>query len=229
MTNNPKLYPWEIERHLDDARRSYDERLTGLLSEFSTRRSVQAQMVREVAELAAGRVAEVEAFHAAQAAAQAEQLERIQERERALHAQVAALHRQLDEKRSLREERDEQGEEVQVRIARSLGGAWRVGDLEEIAYRLRCGGAVDDTAVKVTEHTATALVPAPDLVPLSRPTPLDPVAQYGRSAHDYDRSDVQPRTPDRAPVWRRFALPVEALVAGFVFGGLLQLLIWVIS
>jgi hypothetical protein len=57
----------------------------------------------------------------------------------------------------------------QVHVALGREGpnrTWTVADLEEVAYRLRCGGAVDDTPVSGVLNTISATVPAPNLVHL---------------------------------------------------------------
>lgn len=89
------------------------------------------------------------------------------------------LQRQIDEKRTIAETRSKEGDEVRVQIARPDWKGWQIADLEEIAYRLRCGGAVDETPVKIDSREASALVPAPDLVKLESPrhvTPSEKVA-----------------------------------------------------
>ena len=174
-----RVSTWEAEQAVRDARRAqdraadaYDAQLTALLEEYAGRRSVAAELVRQVADLAVGHAAEadrradqrVETLTAGHAAV----IERLEERTEIYKTLVEQLKTTLTEKRTLLEERAQQGEEVKVTIGRSLGG-WQVADLEEVAYRLRCGGAFDETPVKVTDWTASALVPAPNLVPLTRP------------------------------------------------------------
>lgn len=169
---------WEAESAVENARaeaaRTYDLRLTGLLEEYTGRRSASAEVVRQVADIAVGYATEAdrraEQAVADAATAHAAIVERLEDQATAQRDQIARLTDLLEEKRKLREAREKAGEEVQVTIDRTLGG-WTVADLEEIAYRLRCGGAIDDTTVKLTDYTATALVPAPDLVRLDRPTP----------------------------------------------------------
>ena len=89
------------------------------------------------------------------------------------------LQRQIDKKRTLAETRSQEGEQVRVQIGREGWNGWQIADIEEIAYRLRCGGAVDETPLKINDREASALVPAPDLVKLESPrhvTPAEKVA-----------------------------------------------------
>lgn len=143
-------------------------------SRYSNRRTIAYAMLDEVYALANEAIALAEAKAEARADGRIAELERQREREQSYletyRTRVRQLEDEVAEKRRLREEREQSGDEVQVHIGRSLGGSWLVSDLEEIAYRLRCGGATDDTPVKVTEYTATAKVVAPELVPLSRPS-----------------------------------------------------------
>lgn len=168
---------WEVNQAVRTARdaeteaaNTYDRRLTELLEEYAGRRSAAAQLVRDVADLAVGYAAESDrrAHAAIEAATGGQQVafERLEQQLEKSRDHAKWLRAELDEKRRLTEERDAQGEEVQVTIGRSQGG-WKVADLEEVAYRLRCGGAVDETPVKVAEWKMSALVPAPNMVPRS--------------------------------------------------------------
>ena len=90
------------------------------------------------------------------------------------------LQRQIDKKRTIAETRSQEGEQVRVQIGREGWNGWQIADIEEIAYRLRCGGAVDETPLKINDREASALVPAPDLVKLESPrhvTPAEKVAK----------------------------------------------------
>jgi hypothetical protein len=157
---------------LATGRRRFEERAHQIAESYEGRRTIQASMVREMLDLLEDRVTEVEQQHADRLAglqaAHLAQVTLLEERVETYKARSQQLGAALEEKRTLREARERAGEEVQVTIDRSLGG-WTVADLEEVAYRLRCGGAVDDTPVKVTDWAASALVPAPDLVRLDRP------------------------------------------------------------
>ncbi|WP_067428494.1 hypothetical protein [Nocardioides jensenii] len=84
------------------------------------------------------------------------------------------LEQQAQERRSLYEARRSTGPEgAEVTIRRDdYLKSWRLQDLEEIAFRLRCGGATDDTAVDMASNRAVAVVPAPNMVTLEhRPAP----------------------------------------------------------
>lgn len=189
---------------------TYDAQLTELLKEYAGRRSAAAEVVRRVAEVAVGHAAEadrraqqlVETLTAGQIAV----VDRLEKQLADSRETTSGLMAALDEKRALREERSQDGEEVKVTIGRSQG-SWKVGDLEEVAYRLRCGGAVDDTPVKVTEYTAAALVPAPNLVPLTRPDRVPPPPE--RPAPLPNPVHV----PEHRPVnWARVAIVGQAIV-----------------
>lgn len=140
---------------------------------YPNARSTTRQVVEQAIKLADELVHDAEVAAEARADGRIEQAERQVEQHRhtadVLRTRTRQLEEQLAEKRRLYEERQESGEEVQVKIGRSLGGSWTIGDLEEIIYRLRCGGGTDDTPVTVNDYTATAKVVAPNLVPLVRP------------------------------------------------------------
>lgn len=103
------------------------------------------------------------------------------------HGRVSELRHQLAACRAEVEERDARIRELsarnildeerldladdpgRVRIRFNGPGGWLLKDLEEIAYRLRLGGAVDTTVVEVWEYGIEAKVPAPDMVHLDPP------------------------------------------------------------
>jgi hypothetical protein len=195
-----------------DAAYTYDARLTALLEEYAGRRSAAAELVRQVADLAVGHAAEADRnARALIVTLNTRQDMAIESLERQLdqaREHNRTLQAQLDDKRRLVEERKAatSGEEVQVTIGHSLG-SWQVADLEEVAYRLRCGGAVDETPVKVTEWAAAALVPAPNLVPLTRPDRTPPPPERPTPLPDPVHVD------ERGPInWTRVAVVAQAIV-----------------
>jgi hypothetical protein len=121
----------------------------------------------------------------------------------------------LTEDRKLQEARQAEGDEVRVRIDRALGG-WTVADLEEVAYRLRCGGAADDTLIKWAEYSVSALVPAPDLVTLSRPRPVVPAITYVPAP-----PETHPPMPTSLSVWLGTWIIVTVAVALFALSRVL--------
>jgi len=133
---------------------------------------------------------------------------------------IATQERLLKEKRTLNEaRRAAENEHVEVTIRSDGYEDWCVADLEEIAFRLRCGGATDETHVSMASNRAIALVPVPDLVRLDRPRPPEPP----------DRPDPLPypgavnRGPRRTALWRL------ALLIGVPFvASVLLALVWVV-
>ncbi len=122
---------------------------------------------------------------------------------------------QLEEKRALAEaRRAAQGDQVEVTIRSDGYQDWCVADLEEIAYRLRCGGATDTTHVSMESNRAVALVPVPELVKLDRPQL--PTSQTNRGIVETEQRKYEP--------WKLAALAV----APFAAGALLALLLLVI-
>lgn len=181
------------------------DRLAQLRRRYDGTRSMARVAIAEAIDLAEQCVRDAELAEGARADGRIQELDRYRENEQrvleSLREQNRQLHAVLAEKRRLNEEREENGEEVQVKIGRSLGGSWLIGDLEEIVYRLRCGGATDETPVKITDYTATAKVVAPELVPLVRPSE----AKVDRTPPSF--------APDHALVARRtVSLPPAALV-----------------
>lgn len=174
---------WEVQdavesfrRDQDTARTGYDQELTALLEEYAGRRSAAAHLIRHVAALAVG--------HAAAAETRADQMletlaskhagviEYLEQQLTASRESVSTYQRILDEKRTLTEQRKSAADPdyTEVIIGNDYRG-WTVAQLEEIAYRLRTGGAVDDTPVAIDNHRATAIVPAPNMVTLAPPPP----------------------------------------------------------
>lgn len=122
------------------------------------------------------------------------------------------LRASLEEKTVLREARTRDGdEEVRVTIDRSLGG-WCVSDLEEVAYRLRSGGAEDETPVKITDYSITANVPAPNLIPLTRPSKTPEPLHVQPPVYDEPTNMV--------PVSRTTLLMLMVASVFFVLGGI---------
>lgn len=111
------------------------------------------------------------------AAGRVEQAQREADRQReeceGARRHAKTLQSMLDEKRALRDERKRDGEEVKVTVGRDYRGWW-LSDLEEVAYRLRMGGAVDDTPIEVGEYWISANVPDPNMVSLANPERAKP-------------------------------------------------------
>lgn len=121
---------------------------------------------------------------------------------------LEAYQAPLKEKRKLDEDT------VRITIDQRLGG-WEVGDLEDIAYRLRSGGATDHTPIDWQTSAIHCNVPAPNLVPLHRPGSVQP---------------IQVRTPEfdevggfirkgslKEVAWSRVVV-VSVLVIAFIIG-----------
>jgi hypothetical protein len=192
----------------------YDE-LARLRSKYRDKRTIGWQLLDDCIQLVESTVAENDAYQAGRLDETQADNERLREHLASARAQVKKLADELSEKRTLREERERQGDEVKVSIDRSLKG-WQVSDLEEIAYRLRCGGAVDETPVKVTDYTASALVPAPDLVRLERPS------------HPAALPAAVPSEPNLSLVKRAITHPTLTTQLG-VITILLSMLLWVVA
>lgn len=102
----------------------------------------------------------------------------------AIRKENESLRRVLEGKRVLKEERERDGDDVKVTIERGVGG-WSVADIEEIAYRLRAGGATDETEVHLSTTRVAAHVPDPNVVTLGggreieRPHPATMTAEAG--------------------------------------------------
>lgn len=219
---------YEARRIIEELRRdhapacdwdTFDARLTRCVQGYADRRTIHANMVRDVAELAYGYVSEKVAApdreQAIQREAQVAKLEGVIER---LEGQLATARehrdfyrRQAAEKRTIREEREAaRGDgDTQVTIRTDQHG-WTVAQLEEIAYRLRSGGAVDDTPVDVDQRRAVAHVPAPNTVTLEAPRkppvmPLDP-------------GEIEPRRHDVGFLVMAGVVAVGLLVALVCFG-----------
>lgn len=174
---------WETRNILEDLQRrhtpdpwdTFANRLEVTLRNYADRRTIQAHMIRDVAELAYGYVDEQLAAPQAERDAQVQRLvgviERLERRTEIYQTRTKQLERALSEKRTIREEREaaRQDAETDVTISNGYGG-WTVAGLEEIAYRLRSGGAVDDTPVEIDKSRAVASVPAPNMVTLTAPT-----------------------------------------------------------
>lgn len=219
---------WEIERAVTDAWTAtttdgltFEARLARTLEEHAGSRTIRAQMIRDVAELALGRVAELQAQHAAELDALAQRHAGALEGQAFTHeARVARLEKdrddwqqlcqsaqkRLDEKRTIRQELEQAAgaDDCKVIIATDYHG-WTVAGLEEIAYRLRTGGAGDDTPVDVRGSRAVAMVPAPNLVQLD----ASPKAKGGLA-------DLQDQLPEPGP-GRLHGRTLFALSAGVAF------------
>lgn len=155
-TDEWETFTWKLER---------------TLANYAGRRSIQSHMIREVAELAYGHVAEVVNPRDTACDEQLQRLvgviERLEDRVEVYRGRTVQLEEALSEKRTIREEREAAREEGETDVVISNGYVgWTVAGLEEIAYRLRSGGAIDDTPVEVSQSHARASVPAPNVVTL---------------------------------------------------------------
>ena len=205
---------------------TFDARLARCVSNYADRRTIQAHMVRDIAELAYGYVAEqlasVDRERAMEREAQVAKLEgviqRLEEHQKVLRSTNArltkALDEALDEKRTIREEREAaRGDgDTQVTIRTDHHG-WTVAHLEEVAYRLRSGGAVDDTPVDVDQHRAVADVPAPNTVTLGVPS-QSPVMRL-------DPGEVEPTPRDFGFLAMAGAVAVGLVAALMVLGAVI--------
>lgn len=158
------------------------QRLDHVDSKYQGRGSAYAREVRELVYALRERLKAIEVDWDEEVATQKQKWEvdlaaredvynRSLERERAKleesRQEVAALRREriLDEKRS------KLGDDVQVRFNRPSSGGWQLSNLEEIAYRLRLAGGVDETLVDISTHGVESLVPDPNLVSLDLTRP----------------------------------------------------------
>lgn len=100
-------------------------------------------------------------------------LEQAESREEAAWAKVNHQAGQINDlrdtlagKRALKEERARDGEMVRVAFDRPSGFDWTLADIEEMAYRMRLGGADDETVVNTASHEVSTWVPDPNMVRL---------------------------------------------------------------
>lgn len=171
---------YEAKRILEDLRThhagpvyewdTFTAKLERLLGDYAERRTIQAHMIRDVAKLAYGHIAEQLAQPQTERDAQVAKLEGVIERLEKRYAErgdtIRRLDAALEEKRSIHEARSKaDDDQVEVTFTNGYKG-WTVEQLEEIAYRLRLGGATDDTRVDITAHSAKGLVVDPTLVQL---------------------------------------------------------------
>lgn len=210
---NRILRDLQQQHGISDEWDTFTARLERSLKDYAGRRTIQADMIRRVAELAYGHVAEVVTARDAGREAQVQKLvgviERLEDRVTTYRTRNEQLERALSEKRTIREEREAAREDGETDVTISNGHVgWTVAGLEEIAYRLRSGGAVDDTPVEVDKTHAKASVPAPNMVTLTPATvpPPEPA----------EALDVisQPRWA-RLPHW---VIGVIATLAGILLG-----------
>lgn len=92
-------------------------------------------------------------------------------------AEVIDLQHKLEGKRALKEERARDGEMVRVAFDRPSGFDWTLADIEEMAYRMRLGGADDETVVNTASHEVSTWVPDPNMVRLGLKVQEEPEAE----------------------------------------------------
>ena len=167
---------------------SYDalDELSRIRDRYSNKRTLGYQLVNDCVELAERAIADAQREAEARADGRIlevdRQLERLCEDRDQWRKHYEQVQRALSEKRTIREEREaaRRDGDTDVTISNGYVG-WTVAGLEEIAYRLRCGGAEDSTPVEVDKSRAKASVPAPNLVTLDfRPAPeprYEPLAE----------------------------------------------------
>lgn len=189
----------------DPKRDPIAEQLAEWRERFTNRRTVPWEML-ELAEAMIRAAAEHHRhqYEVALATLREEHAARVEVLQSTIDGQsstIDSLKRQAEERRSLNEARRDAGDgdaEVTIRRDDHLK-AWRLSDLEEIAFRLRCGGATDDTPVDMASNRAIAVVPVPNLVTLEhRPT----------------QRELQPVSAPPPPVGRRLSLPEWRLALG---------------
>jgi hypothetical protein len=209
----------------------YEMRLAALLDRYAGRRTIEARMVRDVAELAVGRVSEVEAMHDRYVAG----LVAAHDGELEWHrATIARLTSELDQVRgelagarvvSENRRRFDDGRVACTFANGSPVAIWSPAQLEEVAYRVRAAGGSDDEAihVRVSDAAKSALKPVefvaylPDLSAMSfdLSTPTRPGA----------RAEVAPAAAGSPPAWAQWwppsRSPVVTTAAAFVVGLLL--------
>lgn len=169
---------YEARRILDDLRQqhagpdwsTFTNQLERTLRDYADRRTIHAGMIRDVAEIAYGYVAEQLAAPTTERDQLAAKLqgviERLEERLDQERERNAQWRKAVEEQRILREKREAADDGlIDVRFENSRRH-WTVEDLEDIAYRLRLGGGSDDTVVEMSEWFARAKVVDPTLVSL---------------------------------------------------------------
>lgn len=158
-----------IAARLDDWAREYDGRRTVAGRMLNDARTLVDAAARHHHHLAETRIYQQQQTHEAEVARLERQATQLRDQLAAARKVQTEAQALVAEKTRLQEEREQHDEEVRIQIGRRLGG-WQVGDLEECCYRLRTGGATDTTPVEVHDYWIRAKVPAPNLVPLTRPS-----------------------------------------------------------
>lgn len=158
----PALEPYEVD---------FAANLRRWRSDYTDRRTVPWQLLREAESLVNQGVAEAAAFYAGQLVEVGRRAAMVDE----LMKERDVLLAELENGRTIYQSTKAADTEglVSITVARGISG-WTIADLEEAAYRLRCGGGEDDTPVDIDVHSAKAVVPAPNLIPLHtrRESPL---------------------------------------------------------
>lgn len=158
---------------MQSLRRAYGDR-RGLVPEMLNRADdLMTKSIAHAEARTAGRIEQAQA-DADRVVEQAEaKVDHEREMRRKAEERARNLQATLDEKRTFRDKRMRDGDDVEVTILRDVSG-WQVADLEEIAYRLRLGGAVDDTPIEIDKTAIRSHVPDPNVVSLARPERAKP-------------------------------------------------------
>lgn len=202
-------------RGIESLRRTYGDR-RGLVPEMLARaEDLMEKSIEHERAAMSGRIEQAQA-EADRAVERAEaKAERYRELQQKALENSQTLSDLLDEKRTLRDERQRDGEEVKVTIGRDYRGWW-LKDLEEVAYRLRMGGAVDDTPIEVGEYSIRANVPDPNMVSLAapeRPKPELPDTYAKDSALHADHRPMRV-----GPAMLAVAIATLSVLAGVLLG-----------
>lgn len=158
-----------------DGRTATAEKLEALRDRYTNRRSIAWQFVEETLALVEQRSEELELAYTTASEAEREatkrahrdEVVRLEKSRDEWKTMCQTAHEHLDERRTIRQELEQAAgaDDSKVTISNGYVG-WTVAGLEEVAYRLRTGGAIDETPVDVEKSRAVAMVPAPNLVQL---------------------------------------------------------------
>lgn len=189
----------------------YYEQLERLRDAYSQRRGLVPEMLYE-AEKIMGAALE---YKDAQCQGRVDEAHRETDRQTKwrldAEERLREAQQQIRSDHELREYRTQDG--VSAKVAFSLPGHWQVSHLEEIAYRLRCGGATDDSPVKIDNGQIRGWVPDASVVRLDLTKQSTQVQKTSPTLTELIAALYQVNGWDKVGM-----RPIWAVIAGIILG-----------
>lgn len=171
----------EEARVAREHRSRYQQKLLELEAQYGGKRTLSANFVSDLVDLARAREVELDVEYMAYISGV---LDYVENRRLSAESTAGHLRKELDAfKKPLVVEREQAADGVRTAVARpkyqlphsdrEYTREWMLGELAELIYQFRLAGGVDTTFVKFEAQAASAILPYPELMNVSFSSPTE--------------------------------------------------------